>query len=131
MNPADDSEATASAEVGLEQNADTTPGAPAAGDPVMKAEFQPLPDSAVKGEAASIDILMDVSLPVTVELGKATVTVRQVLDMGQGSVIELDRVAGDPVEVYVSGKILGKGEIVVVNERFGVRMTEILNSVRG
>jgi flagellar motor switch protein FliN/FliY len=131
MNPVDNSEGTAPAEVGLEQGVDITPEAPVVGDPVMKAEFQPLPDSSAKGEAASIDLLMDVSLPVTVELGKATVTVRQVLDMGQGSVIELDRVAGDPVEVYVSGKILGKGEIVVVNERFGVRMTEILNSVRG
>lgn len=131
MNPADKDEGLSSAEVGLEQGAAKAPDATAAGDPVMKAEFQPLPDSAAKGEAASIDILMDVSLPVTVELGKATVTVRQVLDMGQGSVIELDRVAGEPVEVYVSGKILGRGEIVVVSERFGVRMTEILSGVRG
>jgi flagellar motor switch protein FliN/FliY len=133
MNPADRIEGGSSTDVGLEQDPAGAAGAAGAvtGEPVMKAEFQPLPDSAGKGEAASIDILMDVSLPVTVELGKATVTVRQVLDMGQGSVIELDRVAGDPVEVFVSGKILGKGEIVVVNDRFGVRMTEILSGVRG
>jgi len=101
------------------------------GDPVMKAEFQPLPDAAPKGEGASLDLLMDVPLPVSVQLGKTTATLKQVLDLGQGSVIELDRVAGEPVDVYVSGKILGRGEIVVVNDRFGVRMTEILSTVRG
>ncbi len=101
------------------------------GDPVMKAEFQPLPDSAPKGEGASLDLLMDVPLPVSVELGKTTVTLKQVLDMCQGSVIELDRIAGEPVDVYISGKILGRGEIVVVNDKFGVRMTEILGTLRG
>ena len=101
------------------------------GDQVMKAEFQPLPDSVPKGEGTSLDLLMDVPLPVSVQLGRTTVTLKQVLDLGQGSVIELDRVAGEPVDVYVSGKILGRGEIVVVNDRFGVRMTEILSIVRG
>jgi flagellar motor switch protein FliN/FliY len=142
MNPADNDQETTGADVALDKDAGKTDVAAEAasqaeaathegtGDPVMKAEFQPLPDSVSKGEAASIDLLMDVTLPVTVELGKTTMTVRQVLDMGHGSVVELDRVAGEAVDVYVSGKILGRGEIVVVNDKFGVRMTEILNAVR-
>lgn len=78
-------------------------------------------------EPANIDLLMDVSLRVTVELGRTTLQLRQVLDLQQGSVIELDRLAGDPVDIYVNDRLLACGEVVVVDDKFGVRITKLIS----
>ena len=80
------------------------------------------------GDVASLDHLMDVPLQVTVELGRARMAVSQVLDLTKGSVVELDKAAGDPLEIRVNGRLIARGEAVVVNERFGVRLTEIIPS---
>jgi len=74
---------------------------------------------------------MNVALPVSVELGRATMTIQEVLNIYEGSVIELERVAGEPVDILVGGKLLGKGEVVVVDDKFGVRITELINRVEG
>ena len=74
---------------------------------------------------------MDVRLPVSVELGRTVMSVKQVLAVCQGSVIELDRAAGEPVDILVGGKLLGKGEVVVLNDRFGVRITRLINPIEG
>ncbi len=79
-------------------------------------------------EAANIDLLMDVSLRVTVELGRTQMTLRQVLDLQHGSVIELDRLAGDPVDIYVNERLIARGEVVVVDDKFGVRITELISA---
>ena len=78
---------------------------------------------------AGIGLLMDVPLQLTVELGRAKRTIRDVLAVGPGSVVELERLAGEPVDVLVNGKLLGKGEVVVINENFGVRLTDIISPV--
>jgi flagellar motor switch protein FliN/FliY len=100
-------------------------------DSVKKAEFQDVVSGAEKGAKPGIDLLMDVTLPVSVELGRATMTIEEVLGIYAGSVIELERVAGEPVDILVSGKLLGKGEVVVVDDKFGVRITELINRVEG
>ncbi len=75
---------------------------------------------------ATLDLLRDVELRVTVELGRAQLPIRDVLPLGPESIVELDRLAGEPVDVLVNGIIFAHGEIVVVDEKFGVRVTEVL-----
>jgi flagellar motor switch protein FliN/FliY len=98
---------------------------------VQKAEFQPLGASAGTGERPGMDLLFDVTLPVSVELGKTKMTIKEVLAMSPGTVVELDRAAGEPVDVLVSGKVIGKGEVVVVEEKFGVRISELTGAMEG
>lgn len=74
----------------------------------------------------SVDVLKDVPLRVTVELGRTRMLVRELLGLRVGSVVELDRTAGGPVDVLVNGVLIARGEVVVVDERFGVRVTEII-----
>ncbi len=75
---------------------------------------------------SSLDIVLDVPLNVTVELGRTQKLVREVLDMAPGSVIELDKLAGEPVDILVNGKYIAKGEVVVIDENFGIRITDII-----
>ena len=75
----------------------------------------------------NLDFLLDLPLKVTVELGRNTMLIDKMLQMTQGSVIELEKAAGEPVEIFVNDKLLGKGEVIVVNDRFGVRITEIIS----
>ncbi|MBE3590232.1 MAG: flagellar motor switch protein FliN [Firmicutes bacterium] len=82
---------------------------------------------AAAGTPVGLEIVMDVPLEVTVELGRTHQRVRDVLELGPGAVIELDRMAGEPVDVLVNGRLVAKGEVVVVDEAFGVRITEILS----
>ncbi|GAB4475451.1 MAG: hypothetical protein Kow0088_12340 [Anaerolineales bacterium] len=90
----------------------------------------PTTSPAKGGEAASLDMLMDVILQLTVELGRTELTVRQVLDLQKGSVVELDRIAGDAVDVFVNDHLIAKGEVVVVDDKFGVRITELVSPMR-
>lgn len=77
--------------------------------------------------SASLDTLLDVSLPVAIEFGRTTMTIQEVLELGNGSVIELSRMVGEPVDIFVSDRKLAEGEVVVVGEHFGVRITRILS----
>jgi flagellar motor switch protein FliN/FliY len=74
-----------------------------------------------------LELIYDVPLQVSVELGKATKTIKEILELGPGAVIELDRLAGEPVDMIVNGKLIAKCEVVVINETFGIRITEIVN----
>lgn len=76
---------------------------------------------------ASLEALFDVSLPVVIEIGRTSLTVQEVLELTTGSVIELDRIVGEPVDIYVSDRKLALGEVVVVGEHFGVRITRVLS----
>jgi flagellar motor switch protein FliN/FliY len=76
----------------------------------------------------SLDMLMDVPLKITVELGRSQMTLRHTLELVQGSVIELDRLAGDPVDIFVNDRLLARGEVVVVDDKFAVRITELIDS---
>lgn len=75
----------------------------------------------------NLDLILDIPLRVTVELGRTKMLVRDLLQLGQGSVIELSKLAGEPMEILVNEKLVAKGEAVVVNEKFGVRLTDIIS----
>ncbi len=75
----------------------------------------------------NLDFIMDLPLEVSVELGRSRMQIKDLLQLSQGSVIELNKVAGEPAEIYVNQKLMAKGEVVVVNDRFGIRLTEIIS----
>jgi flagellar motor switch protein FliN len=85
------------------------------------------PQTSSDGERASMDLILDVPLAVSVELGRVRMTVRELLALGAGSVIELAKLAGEPLDVLINGKPVARGEAVMVNEKFGVRLTEIVS----
>ena len=96
-------------------------------DDTMVAQFEELADSmAAQGGSAPLSSLYDLSLPVAIELGRTSMKVQEVLNLGRGSVIELDRLAGEPVDVFVGDRRFAEGEVVVLGENFGVRITRIL-----
>ncbi len=82
-------------------------------------------DKANEGPA-SLDLILDIPLTVTVELGRSKMLINDLLQLGQGSVVELTKLVGDPLEVLVNNKLVARGEVVVVNEKFGVRLTDIV-----
>jgi flagellar motor switch protein FliN len=87
-------------------------------------------DEAVnKLKIQNLDFILDIPLKVTVELGRTTYLIKDLLSLGQGSVLELDKLAGEPLEILVNGKLVAKGEVVVVNEKFGVRISNIISPV--
>ena len=86
-------------------------------------------DALNKLKVQNLDFILDIPLKVTVELGRSSVLIKELLLFGQGSIVELDKAAGDPLDIYVNGKLVAKGEVVVVNEKFGVRISEIISPV--
>lgn len=97
------------------------------GPSVRPVQFAPLSPSSQPGQKSSLDLLMDVPLHVTVELGRTTMEVRDLLQVGPGSVIELEKLAGEPVDVLANSRLIARGEVVVIDENFGVRITQIVN----
>ncbi len=77
-------------------------------------------------DMGNLDFILDIPLEVSVELGRAKMLISDLLQLGQGSVIELTKLAGEPLEIYVNQKLIARGEVVVVNEKFGIRMTDII-----
>ena len=80
-------------------------------------------------QVQSLDFILDIPLKVTVELGRSKMAIRDILQLAQGSVIELSKFAGEPLEVLVNEKLIARGEVVVVNEKFGIRLTDIISPV--
>jgi len=95
---------------------------------VRPTQFEPLTANGARAglESNSLELLMDVPLRLSVELGRTRLSVRQVLDLQSGAVVELDRMAGDPVDVFVNDRLMARGEVVVVDDKFGIRITEII-----
>ncbi len=77
-------------------------------------------------ETQDIDFILDIPLELSVELGRRKMLVNDLLQLGQGSIVELDKLAGEPLEIYINRKLVARGEVVVVNEKFGVRLTDII-----
>lgn len=73
-------------------------------------------------------MILDIPLRVTAELGRTKMTVKELINLGQGSVIELKKVAGEPLDIYVNDKLIARGEVVVVNEKFGIRLTDVIST---
>ena len=94
---------------------------------VQPAQFAPLKQNVMNVSDSNIGMIMDVPLQVTVELGRTRKLIREILDLAPGSVVELDKLAGEPVDILVNGKIVAKGEVVVIDENFGVRITGIVS----
>jgi flagellar motor switch protein FliN/FliY len=101
---------------------------PMSNQPVQPAAFSPLqPVSITENEARNLNMLFDIPLSVTVELGRTKRSVKEILDLNTGSIIELDKLAGEPVDILINNKLIAKGEVVVIDENFGVRVTDIVS----
>lgn len=74
-----------------------------------------------------LDVILDIPVSISMEVGRTSITIRNLLQLNQGSVIELDRLAGEPLDVLVNGTLIAHGEVVVVNEKFGIRMTDVIS----
>ena len=79
--------------------------------------------------ARELDFILDIPLELSVELGKTKMLVNDLLQLAQGSIIELNKLAGEPLEVYINRKLIARGEVVVVNEKFGVRLTDVITPI--
>lgn len=97
------------------------------GTTVKPAQFQSLSPAAQETPPKNIEMLMDVTLAVSIELGRTTMKVKRILELGPGSVIELNKMAGEPVDVLVNNKLIARGEVVVVDENFGIRVTDLVS----
>ena len=94
---------------------------------VREAQFSDLRHKDEASRRTNLDFLLDVPLQLTVELGRTNLEIRQILELGKGSVVELDKLAGEPVEIYVNGKLIAKGEVVTIDENFGVKIVDIVS----
>jgi flagellar motor switch protein FliN/FliY len=94
---------------------------------VQPVQFANLQSSSVAGDQGNIGLLMDVFMEMTVELGRTKKPIKEILTIGEGTIIELDKLAGEPVDILVNHKLIAKGEVVVIDENFGVRVTEIVS----
>ena len=102
------------------ENIDETVGGDEDGEDIGEA-------AASTGETKSLDLILDIPLTVTVELGRSKMLINDLLQLGQGSVIELTKLVGEPLEVLINQKLVARGEVVVVSEKFGVRLTDIVS----
>ena len=106
------------------------PGIVAAAPTAMAPSFAPLPSNGLDADRSQIDLLLDINLQVTVELGRTRMKIAEILALRNGSVIELDRLAGEPADILVNGTLIAKGEVVVVDEKFGVRVIEVVSRAK-
>lgn len=92
------------------------------------AEFSELREGGVKSGSGDLDFIMDIPLEITVELGRTTMPIFDLLQLGQGSIVELTKIAGEPLEILVNKKLIARGEVVVVNEKFAIRLTDVVST---
>ncbi|KAF0193054.1 MAG: flagellar motor switch protein FliN/FliY [Gammaproteobacteria bacterium] len=97
----------------------------------QKAEFQNLSaaSGAPLGDKNNLDLILDVPVVISMELGRTSIPIRNLMQLTQGSVVELNRLAGEPMDVLVNGTLIAHGEVVVVNEKFGIRLTDVVSPV--
>jgi flagellar motor switch protein FliN/FliY len=89
-----------------------------------------VPGSSVPGGSEAeinLDVVLDIPVTLSVEVGRSHISIRNLLQLNQGSVVELDRSTGDPLDVYVNGTLIAHGEVVVVNDKFGIRLTDVIS----
>ena len=102
----------------------------AEGDQVNNIELDELTDTAAPlsaEEHARLDSILDIPVTISMEVGRSKINIRNLLQLNQGSVVELDRVAGEPLDVLVNGTLIAHGEVVVVNDKFGIRLTDVIS----
>lgn len=120
-NPVDDDWAAAMAEQAI---AEAGAGKPAEAQAAQFAELMPEHRG---GDDININAILDVPVTIAMEIGRTEISIRNLLQLNQGSVVELDRLAGEPLDVMVNGTLIAKGEVVVVNEKFGIRLTDVIS----
>lgn len=106
----------------LEKSRQAAPGAE-----VSEPDFNELQKSPAGKGGFDLDFILDIPLTLTVELGRCRMLINELLQLGQGSVVELQKIAGEPMDVYVNQRLIARGEVVVINEKFGVRLTDIIS----
>ncbi len=100
-----------------------------AGD-IAPAGFDSLVDEGfASGDEVNLEVILDIPVTIAMEIGRTKINIRNLLQLNQGSVIELDRLAGEPMDVLVNGTLIAHGEVVVVNEKFGIRLTDVISPV--
>lgn len=99
------------------------------GEDVQTAELDQLENEAVPSgnEDANMELILDIPVTIAMEIGRTKISIRNLLQLNQGSVVELDRLAGEPMDVLVNGTLVAHGEVVVVNEKFGIRLTDVVS----
>ena len=103
-------------------------GKPSAGRlPMEEFASSPKPSDNVSLEGPNLDVILDIPVNISMEVGSTEISIRNLLQLNQGSVIELDRLAGEPLDVLVNGTLIAHGEVVVVNEKFGIRLTDVIS----
>ncbi len=94
---------------------------------VAKVEAESLISQPVSDGDVNLDVILDIPVTISMEIGRTKISIRNLLQLNQGSVIELDRLAGEPMDVLVNGTLVAHGEVVVVNEKFGIRLTDVIS----
>ncbi|WP_081139130.1 flagellar motor switch protein FliN, partial [Halomonas sp. BC2] len=111
---------------------EATPPSPQAATSSAQAEsasaqvFKPLDKGQTSGTMRDLEMVMDIPVKLTVELGRTRITIKQLLELAQGSVIELEGLAGEPMDILINGYLIAQGEVVVVDDKYGIRITEII-----
>ncbi len=120
----------AAAPEGVDTSTDNPAADAAAGSNVTQAAMEDLqPDAlAMSGEPANLESIIDIPVTMSVEIGNTRISIRNLLQLNQGSVVELDRLAGEPLDVLINGTLIAHGEVVVVNEKFGIRLTDVVSA---
>jgi flagellar motor switch protein FliN/FliY len=118
--------AAAMAESGDEVSSDDDSDEPDGATSLELEEFKPTANVSVEG-GPDLDTILDIPVTIAMEVGSTAITIKNLLQLNQGSVIELDRLAGEPLDILVNGTLIAHGEVVVVNEKFGIRMTDVIS----
>lgn len=114
---------------GLEEREKTVKEDGKKGGEVKPATFNQLKDKPHEASHGNLDLILDLNLEVSVQLGSTRMLIRDLLQLGPGSVIELSKLAGEPMDILINDKLIARGEVVVVNEKFGIRLTDVISPV--
>jgi len=101
-----------------------------AGDDASQVQMEQFHDGAQPDDdenPVNFDVIMDVPVTISMEIGRTSINIRNLLQLNQGSIVELDRLAGEPLDVLVNGTLIARGEVVVINEKFGIRLTDVIS----
>jgi flagellar motor switch protein FliN/FliY len=109
----------------MNQSAAAAPAAQRA--PLEEFGSTPYANSPVSMDGPNLDVILDIPVSISMEVGSTNISIRNLLQLNQGSVVELDRLAGEPLDVLVNGTLIAHGEVVVVNEKFGIRLTDVIS----
>lgn len=129
INQEDELEETGAGETALEDEADAQDAAQSQDNAERASleEFKQTGAAAISGTKPELEVILDIPVTISMEVGKTEISIRNLLQLNQGSVIELERLADEPLDVMVNGTLIAHGEVVVVNDKFGIRLTDVVS----